>query len=68
LADKAYISDVLSHRILEVLDKGKQTAVTAVVYTKDKKTGDIIFENQSTVVLRGTGGFGGKKQGRGTHY
>jgi multifunctional beta-oxidation protein len=62
------MSDVLSHRILEVLDKGKQTAVTAVVYTKDKKTGDIIFENQSTVVLRGTGGFGGKKQGRGTHY
>ncbi|PVF95859.1 putative multifunctional beta-oxidation protein [Serendipita vermifera] len=51
-------------KILEVLDKGKQTAVTAVVYTRDKKSGEIIFENQSTVVLRGTGGFGGKKQGR----
>ncbi|KIM33313.1 hypothetical protein M408DRAFT_61153 [Serendipita vermifera MAFF 305830] len=50
-------------KLLEVLDKGKQAAVTAVVYTKDKSNGKLIFENQSTVILRGSGGFGGKKQG-----
>jgi multifunctional beta-oxidation protein len=52
-------------KILEVLDKGKQASVTCVVYTKDKATGKVIFENQSTVILRGSGGFGGKKQGSG---
>ncbi|KAG8782717.1 hypothetical protein FRC15_006474 [Serendipita sp. 397] len=51
-------------KLLEVLDKGKQTTATSVVYTKDKKSGEVIFENQSTVVLRGSGGFGGKKQGK----
>lgn len=51
------------YRLLEVLDKGKQTAVTSVVYTKDKASGKLIFENQSTAILRGSGGFGGKKQG-----
>jgi multifunctional beta-oxidation protein len=52
-------------RILEVLDKGKAAAVTAIVETKDKATGEVIFENQSTVFLRGSGGFGGKKTGSG---
>ncbi|CAG7851957.1 Peroxisomal hydratase-dehydrogenase-epimerase Short=HDE; AltName: Full=Multifunctional beta-oxidation protein; Short=MFP; Includes: RecName: Full=2-enoyl-CoA hydratase; Includes: RecName: Full=(3R)-3-hydroxyacyl-CoA dehydrogenase [Serendipita indica DSM 11827] len=51
-------------KLLEVLDKGKQTAVTAIVYTKDKASGKLVFENQSTVVLRGSGGFGGKKTGK----
>jgi multifunctional beta-oxidation protein len=50
-------------KLLEVLDKGKQASVTSVVYTKDKASGKVIFENQSTVVLRGSGGFGGKRQG-----
>lgn len=48
-----------------MLDKGKQAAVTSVVYTKEKASGKPIFENQSTVVLRGSGGFNGKKQGSG---
>jgi multifunctional beta-oxidation protein len=34
---------------MEVLDKGKAAAVTTVVETKDKATGKVIFENQSTV-------------------
>ena len=55
----------LYHRLLEVLDKGKQTAVTTVAYTKDKASGKTVFENQSTVILRGSGGFGGKKTGKG---
>ncbi|KAI0064752.1 peroxisomal hydratase-dehydrogenase-epimerase [Artomyces pyxidatus] len=50
-------------RVLEVLDKGKAAAVTTITETKDKHTGKVIFENQSTVVIRGSGGFGGKRTG-----
>ncbi|KAI0316562.1 peroxisomal hydratase-dehydrogenase-epimerase [Amylostereum chailletii] len=50
-------------RLLEVLDKGKAAAVTAVVTTKDKHSGRVIFETQSTLVIRGAGGFGGKRTG-----
>ena len=52
-------------RLMEVLDKGKAASVTMIVDTKDKATGESIFESQSTVVLRGSGGFGGKKNGSG---
>ncbi|KAI1797367.1 multifunctional beta-oxidation protein [Ganoderma leucocontextum] len=51
-------------RLMEVLDKGKAAAVTAIVETKDKHTGKVIFENQSTVFIRGSGGFGGKRAGK----
>ena len=51
--------------LIEVLDKGKAASVTVKVDTVDKNTGEKVFENQSTVVLRGSGGFGGKKNGRG---
>ncbi|KDQ57173.1 hypothetical protein JAAARDRAFT_286217 [Jaapia argillacea MUCL 33604] len=51
-------------RVLEVLDKGKAAAVTSIVETKDKATGKVIFENQSTVFIRGSGGFGGKRSGK----
>jgi len=51
-------------RLLEVLDKGKAAAVTSIVKTKDKATGEVIFENQSTVFIRGSGGFGGKRAGK----
>jgi len=51
-------------RILEVLDKGKAAAVTTIVETKDANSGQIIFENQSTVFIRGSGGFGGKRTGK----
>ncbi|KAI0649268.1 multifunctional beta-oxidation protein [Trametes meyenii] len=51
-------------RLLEVLDKGKAAAVTSIVQTKDKHTGKVIFENQSTVFIRGSGGFGGKRAGK----
>lgn len=50
-------------RLREVLDKGKAAAVTTAIETKDKATGKVIFENQSTVFIRGSGGFGGKKNG-----
>ncbi|KAJ3487160.1 hypothetical protein NLI96_g3745 [Meripilus lineatus] len=51
-------------RLLEVLDKGKAAAVTTVVETKDKASGKVIFENQSTVFIRGAGGFGGRRSGK----
>jgi hypothetical protein len=52
-------------RLYEVLDKGKAASVTAIVHTIDKGTGQVIFENQTTLVVRGSGGFGGKRVGRG---
>ncbi|KAI0787929.1 multifunctional beta-oxidation protein [Fomes fomentarius] len=51
-------------RLVEVLDKGKAAAVTAIVETKDKHSGKLIFENQSTLFIRGSGGFGGKRTGK----
>jgi hypothetical protein len=51
--------------LLEVLDKGKAASVTIIAQTKDKSSGKVIFENQSTVFIRGSGGFGGKKKGSG---
>lgn len=52
-------------KIMEVLDKGKAAAVTVFIDTVDKATGKSVFENQSTVMLRGSGGFQGKKTGKG---
>ena len=52
-------------KLLEVLDKGKAASVTIEVETIDKKTGDTIFINTSTLFIRGSGGFGGRKIGAG---
>jgi multifunctional beta-oxidation protein len=52
-------------KLMEVLDKGKAATVTSITTTTDKATGKPLFENQSTVMLRGSGGFGGKKSGSG---
>jgi multifunctional beta-oxidation protein len=54
------------YRLLEVLDKGKAAAVTTIVETRDKRSGELIFETQSTVFIRGSGGFGGKREGKGS--
>ncbi|PKI84989.1 hypothetical protein MVES1_000810 [Malassezia vespertilionis] len=51
-------------RIIEVLDKGKAAAVTSLIETVNKSTGEVVFENQSTTFIRGSGGFDGKKTGR----
>ncbi|GAA99960.1 uncharacterized protein L969DRAFT_610007 [Mixia osmundae IAM 14324] len=51
-------------KLLEVLDKGKAAAVTSIVETVNKDSGEVVFENQSTVFIRGSGGFGGKKTGK----
>ncbi|KAF9525688.1 hydroxysteroid dehydrogenase [Crepidotus variabilis] len=51
-------------RFLDVLDKEKAASVTIIIETRDKSSGKVIFENQSTLFVRGAGGFGGKKTGR----
>ncbi|KOS13932.1 multifunctional beta-oxidation protein [Malassezia pachydermatis] len=51
-------------RIIEVLDKGKAAAVTVQITTTNKSTGEVVFENQGTFFIRGSGGFNGKKTGR----
>lgn len=48
-------------QLIECLDKGKAASVVLKVATSDDK-GDLLFENVSTLFIRGSGGFGGKKQ------
>jgi len=47
-------------RIVDILDKGKGASVIIGVVTKDED-GDVVFENEATLFIRGLGGFGGKK-------
>ncbi|GAA5863265.1 hypothetical protein JCM8547_002881 [Rhodosporidiobolus lusitaniae] len=54
---------VSESKLAEVLDKGKAAAVTSVTTTKDRDSGEVVYENHSTVFIRGAGGFGGKKTG-----
>jgi multifunctional beta-oxidation protein len=54
---------VTEARVVDILDKGKAASVTIGTTTKDKATGDVIFENQATVFIRGSGGFGGPSRG-----
>ena len=61
-------TDHTEHRLLEVLDKGKAASVTTLVQTRDKATGQLLFENQATVFIRGAGGFGGKRIGTGMSH
>lgn len=50
-------------KLVEVNDKGKAAAIVTGSITKDKRTGKEIFYNESTAFVRGSGGFGGQKQG-----
>ncbi|KAF9886520.1 hypothetical protein FE257_011427 [Aspergillus nanangensis] len=49
-------------RLLEVVDKGKAAVVRRGMTTTDAATGKPLFYNESTAFVRGSGGFGGKKQ------
>lgn len=49
-------------RVIEILDKGKGASVVLSVTTKDE-SGEVLFENQFTLFIRGSGGFGGPKKG-----
>lgn len=50
-------------KLIEVVDKGNAGIVVTGVTTKDANTGDDLFYNESTVFIRGSGGFGGPKKG-----
>jgi multifunctional beta-oxidation protein len=48
-------------RILDVLDKGKAAALTIGVTSKDEQGREVLY-NESTMFIRGSGGFGGPKK------
>lgn len=50
-------------KLVEVVDKGNAGIVVTGSTTKDKKTGKDLFYNESTVFIRGSGGFGGPSKG-----
>lgn len=54
-------------KLIEVVDKGAAAILKGGVLTKNAETGEDLFYNESTVFLRGCGGFGGpsKPQDRG---
>lgn len=50
-------------QVVEVLDKGNAGVVIQGAVTKDKRTGKDVFYNESTIFIRGSGGFGGPSKG-----
>jgi multifunctional beta-oxidation protein len=52
---------VSTPRVIEVLDKGKAASVCLGITTTDSSTGKVIAENEFTIFIRGSGGFGGSK-------
>lgn len=50
-------------KLIEVVDKGNAGIVVTGSTTKDKRTGKDLFYNESTVFIRGSGGFGGPSKG-----
>ncbi|KAE8450509.1 bifunctional hydroxyacyl-CoA dehydrogenase/enoyl-CoA hydratase fox2 [Mollisiaceae sp. DMI_Dod_QoI] len=54
---------LISHaKLLEVVDKGNAAIVKSGITTLNKATGKPLFYNESTVFIRGSGGFGGEKK------
>ncbi|TVY15754.1 Peroxisomal hydratase-dehydrogenase-epimerase [Lachnellula arida] len=49
-------------KLLEVVDKGSAAILKSGVTTVNKASGQPVFYNESTVFLRGSGGFGGVKK------
>lgn len=49
-------------RIIDIIDKGKGAVVVSGITTKDS-TGAVVCENEFTMFIRGSGGFGGKSSG-----
>jgi multifunctional beta-oxidation protein len=51
-------------KLLEVVDKGKSAIAYTGTLTKDARTGEDLFYNESAVFVRGSGGFGGPTKGQ----
>lgn len=49
-------------KVIDILDKGKGASVVLGVTTTDE-SGEVLFENEFTLFIRGLGGFGGPKKG-----
>jgi multifunctional beta-oxidation protein len=49
-------------RVIDILDKGKGASVIIGVTTTDE-SGDVVFENEFTLFIRGSGNFNGAKKG-----
>ncbi|KAI9779221.1 MAG: bifunctional hydroxyacyl-CoA dehydrogenase/enoyl-CoA hydratase fox2 [Geoglossum umbratile] len=49
--------------LVEVVDKGNAAIVVIGNVTKDANTGEDVFYNESTIFIRGSGGFGGPSRG-----
>lgn len=50
-------------KLVEVVDKGNAGIIVTGSTTKNAATGEDLFYNESTVFIRGSGGFGGPKKG-----
>ena len=50
-------------KLVEVIDKGKSAIVVSGSITKDTATGEDVFYNESSLFIRGSGGFGGSSKG-----
>lgn len=50
--------------LVDVMDKGAAGVVVQGCTTKDAATGEPLFYQESTVFIRGAGGFGGNKAGK----
>ena len=48
--------------LVDVVDKGSAGIVVQASVTKDAKTGKDVFYNESTIFVRGSGGFGGQRK------
>jgi multifunctional beta-oxidation protein len=49
-------------KLVDVIDKGNAAIVISGFTTKDAKTGEDLFYNESTIFIRGSGGFGGSRK------
>jgi multifunctional beta-oxidation protein len=57
-------AETVNHpKLVEVVDKGAAAIVVSGVTTKHAVTGEDLFYNESTVFVRGSGGFGGPARG-----
>ena len=50
-------------KLVEVVDKGNAAVMVSGSITKDATTGEEVFYNESTIFVRGSGGFGGPSKG-----
>lgn len=52
---------VTTPKVIDVLDKGKAALLILGLTTKDAESGEVIMENEASIFLRGSGGFGRTK-------